>query len=62
MGLDQRQALPSDSYLQEYFGAVNDKLEIGAPLYVVIKPSHYDYANITQQNKICSAPGCDLVQ
>ncbi|KAG7097194.1 hypothetical protein E1B28_004566 [Marasmius oreades] len=35
LGLDQRLALPSDSYLVNYFNAVDDLLEVGPPVYFV---------------------------
>ncbi|KAK1228917.1 niemann-Pick type C- protein 1 [Marasmius sp. AFHP31] len=35
LGLDQRLALPSDSYLVNYFNAVDELLEVGPPVYFV---------------------------
>lgn len=35
LGLDQRLALPSDSYLVDYFNAVDSYLEVGPPVYFV---------------------------
>ncbi|GAA5955195.1 hypothetical protein JCM3765_003241 [Sporobolomyces pararoseus] len=54
LGLDQRLALPSSSYLVNYFNAVDSYLEIGPPVYFVIR--HDPNLNITEtQNveKIC---------
>lgn len=35
MGLDQRLALPSDSYLRDYFNALDTFLDVGPPTYFV---------------------------
>lgn len=37
LGLDQRIALPQDSYLIPYFDALETKLEVGPPLYFVVR-------------------------
>eukprot|EP01087_Luapelamoeba_hula_P018260 TRINITY_DN5868_c0_g1_i1.p1 TRINITY_DN5868_c0_g1~~TRINITY_DN5868_c0_g1_i1.p1 ORF type:complete len:1312 (+),score=147.15 TRINITY_DN5868_c0_g1_i1:59-3994(+) len=57
VGLDQREALPTNSYLINYFDAMDAYLAVGSPLYVVIK-SGFNYSKPLEQNKICSNPGC----
>ena len=37
MGLDQKLALPNDSYLIPYFNDISEKLLVGPPLYFVLK-------------------------
>jgi len=58
MGLDTSTALPSDSYLLDYFDAVNDYLAVGPPVYIVIR-GDYNYTDVDAQNRLCSNPGCD---
>ncbi|KAI7904640.1 patched family-domain-containing protein [Cokeromyces recurvatus] len=57
MGLDQRIALPSDSYLVPYFNDMDTYFNVGPPVYFVVKD-----ANITErsiQKKICGRfPSC----
>eukprot|EP01133_Synstelium_polycarpum_P009861 gene9861-11524_t len=56
-GLDQRVALPKDSYLQDYFNEMDLYLEAGPPFYIVVK-GQYDYINMDSQNKLCAIAGC----
>lgn len=56
-GLDQRIALPSDSYLIEYFNSVYDYLNVGPPLFIVLKD--IDLTNKENQKKLCGKfSGC----
>ncbi|CAO3578186.1 unnamed protein product [Absidia cylindrospora] len=58
LGLDQRIALPSDSYLVPYFNDLDAYFNVGPPLYFVVTG-----ANLTErsgQKQICGRfPGCD---
>ncbi|GAM20374.1 hypothetical protein SAMD00019534_035490 [Acytostelium subglobosum LB1] len=58
LGLDQSVALPKDSYLQDYFAELAERLEVGPPFYIVIQ-GNYDYSNITDQNYLCAEGGCN---
>ncbi|KAN0030141.1 hypothetical protein ACTA71_009902 [Dictyostelium dimigraforme] len=58
IGLDQRVALPSNSYLQGYFDNMANLLEVGPPFYIVVK-GDYDYTDFDSQNKLCTVNGCD---
>eukprot|EP01133_Synstelium_polycarpum_P007496 gene7496-8772_t len=61
-GLDQRVAIPKDSYLQDYFNEMDLYLEAGPPFYIVIKGNKtggpYDYPNVEAQNQLCALGGC----
>ncbi|KAG1567752.1 hypothetical protein G6F50_007921 [Rhizopus delemar] len=58
LGLDQRIALPSDSYLVQYFNDLDHYFNVGPPVYFVVKG-----ANLTSredQQKICGRfPACE---
>eukprot|EP01133_Synstelium_polycarpum_P007495 gene7495-8771_t len=56
-GLDQRVAIPKDSYLQDYFNEMDLYLEAGPPFYIVIR-GDYNYTNIDAQNQLCALGGC----
>ncbi|CAG9464392.1 unnamed protein product [Pedinophyceae sp. YPF-701] len=58
IGLDQRLALPSDSYLQGYFGDIASVLRVGAPLFFVVTDLDV-HRNATDINALCSTAGCD---
>ncbi|XP_064480279.1 NPC intracellular cholesterol transporter 1-like [Ornithodoros turicata] len=56
VGLEQEISMPLDSYLQDYFRAEKSLLDVGPPLYFVVKPG-YNYSSYSEQNLICGAPG-----
>ncbi|KAG7859767.1 hypothetical protein KL919_002472 [Ogataea angusta] len=51
LGFDQRIAIPSDSYLIDYFNAVYNYLEVGPPIYMVV--SSLDVTKLENQQKLC---------
>ncbi|KAI7850767.1 patched family-domain-containing protein [Circinella umbellata] len=58
LGLDQQIALPSDSYLVPYFDDLNDYLNIGPPVYFVVRNANM--TDLAIQKKICGRfPACD---
>jgi Niemann-Pick C1 protein len=58
IGLDQKLSMPKDSYVLDYFEALEKYLSVGTPVYFVIKNVD-DYSNIDLQNHICSSSGCN---
>ncbi|KAF8448566.1 sterol-sensing domain of SREBP cleavage-activation-domain-containing protein [Terfezia claveryi] len=58
LGLDQRIALPSDSYLIDYFNDLYDYLGTGPPVYFVTKG--YNATQLEKQKHLCGRFGvCD---
>ncbi|KAL3681041.1 hypothetical protein R1sor_023997 [Riccia sorocarpa] len=57
-GLDQRVALPRDSYLQGYFGNLTEHLRVGPPVYFVVKDLNYSTES-NQVNLLCSISHCE---
>ncbi|GJE84117.1 multidrug efflux transporter AcrB transmembrane domain-containing protein [Phanerochaete sordida] len=51
LGLDQRLAVPSDSYLVKWFDSMDDYLEIGPPVYFVVEEA--DVEQRPTQQKLC---------
>ncbi|GAA6007631.1 hypothetical protein JCM11491_003903 [Sporobolomyces phaffii] len=61
LGLDQRLALPSSSYLVNYFNALDAYLEIGPPVYFVIRHDpHLAISETSNVEKVCGRfSACD---
>ncbi|NXN93756.1 NPCL1 protein, partial [Rhinopomastus cyanomelas] len=57
VGLDQELSLPQDSYLLQYFAALNQYLAVGVPTYFVTTEG-YDFSSPNGTNAICSSAGC----
>lgn len=57
VGLDQRVAVPRDSYLVDYFNDVSNTFRVGPPVYFVVED--YDYANLNASRKISYGLGSD---
>ncbi|XP_051896739.1 NPC1-like intracellular cholesterol transporter 1 [Pristis pectinata] len=58
VGLDQELALPTDSYMLDYFAALNKYFEVGVPVYFVTTAG-YNFSSIAGINGVCSSVGCD---
>jgi Niemann-Pick C1 protein len=46
-----------DSYVLNYFDAMDHYLRVGAPVYFVVQSGH-DYTTEWGQNQICDSQGC----
>ncbi|XP_010561311.1 PREDICTED: Niemann-Pick C1-like protein 1 [Haliaeetus leucocephalus] len=57
VGLDQELAMPKDSYMLEYFAALNQYLAVGVPTYFVTTGG-YNFSSPAGINSICSSAGC----
>ncbi|CAK1543065.1 unnamed protein product [Leptosia nina] len=57
VGLDQNLALPTDSYVYKYLNAVNEILQLGPPVFFVLK-SGLNFSNPEHQNVICGGQMC----
>ncbi|XP_028312759.1 NPC1-like intracellular cholesterol transporter 1 [Gouania willdenowi] len=58
VGLDQELAMPSDSYMLDYFKYLYTYFEVGVPVYFVTKRG-YDFSTVAGINGTCSSVGCD---
>lgn len=58
-GLDQKLSMPKDSYVLDYFEALEEYLSVGVPVYFVLK-NVKDYSDVNSQNAICSTSGCNV--
>ncbi|KAM6035889.1 NPC1-like intracellular cholesterol transporter 1 [Theristicus caerulescens] len=58
VGLDQELAMPKDSYMLQYFAALNRYLAVGVPTYFVTTGG-YNFSSAAGTNGICSSAGCD---
>ncbi|XP_054660508.1 NPC1-like intracellular cholesterol transporter 1 [Grus americana] len=57
VGLDQELAMPKDSYMLQYFAALNQYLAVGVPTYFVTTGG-YNFSSSAGTNGICSSAGC----
>lgn len=58
-GLDQKLSMPKDSYVLDYFVALEKYLSVGVPVYFVVKEGQ-NYSQMKTQNAICATSGCDV--
>uniref|UniRef100_A0A8D0G122 NPC1 like intracellular cholesterol transporter 1 n=1 Tax=Sphenodon punctatus TaxID=8508 RepID=A0A8D0G122_SPHPU len=58
VGLEQQLALPTDSYLLQYFEFLNQYFMVGVPTYFVTTGG-YNFSTVAGMNGICSSVGCD---
>jgi Niemann-Pick C1 protein len=59
IGLDQKLAMPSDSYQIKYFEALQKHLKVGPPVYFVLKDG-YNYSDTNLLRLLCGASNCDV--
>ncbi|AET41154.1 sphingolipid transporter Ecym_7320 [Eremothecium cymbalariae DBVPG len=58
IGLDQRMAIPEKSYLSDYFSDLFEYLNVGPPVYFILR--NFDLTKRTNQQKICGKfTSCD---
>ncbi|KAM9516690.1 NPC1-like intracellular cholesterol transporter 1 [Guaruba guarouba] len=57
VGLDQELAMPKDSYVLQYFSALNQYLAVGVPTFFVTTEG-YNFSSPEGTNAICSSSGC----
>ncbi|NXU49109.1 NPCL1 protein, partial [Turnix velox] len=48
-----------DSYMLQYFSALNQYLAVGVPTYFVTTGG-YDFSSTNGTNAICSSAGCNV--
>ncbi|KRT84012.1 Hedgehog receptor, partial [Oryctes borbonicus] len=58
IGLDQELSMPEDSFVLKYFKYLKDYLNIGPPMYFVLKGG-LNFTQLNTQNMICSGQYCD---
>lgn len=58
LGLDQKMAVPEDSHVLSHFINMDSYLNVGPPVFFVLKGS-FDFSDPALQNLICSGPGCN---
>ncbi|XP_017025835.1 NPC intracellular cholesterol transporter 1 isoform X2 [Drosophila kikkawai] len=58
IGLDQELAMPEDSFVLHYFQSLNENLNIGPPVYFVLK-GNLSYTNTSVQNLVCAGRYCN---
>ncbi|KAH8329144.1 hypothetical protein KR074_004746 [Drosophila pseudoananassae] len=58
IGLDQELAMPEDSFVLHYFQSLNENLNIGPPVYFVLK-GDLSYTNSSVQNLVCAGRYCN---
>ncbi|CAD5229450.1 unnamed protein product [Bursaphelenchus okinawaensis] len=58
LGLDQKRSVPDDSHVYSYFKDLELNLNVGPPVFFVLKGS-FDYGDPQLQNLICTGHGCN---
>lgn len=59
VGLDQELSMPEDSFVLKYFHFLKDYLNIGPPMYFVLKPG-LDLTRPAHQNMVCGGQHCNV--
>jgi Niemann-Pick C1 protein len=57
LGLDQKMAVPEDSFVYSHFKNMDHYLSVGPPVFFIVK-GMLDYSDHNVQNLICAEPGC----
>lgn len=58
VGLDQELAMPTDSYMLQYFAYLYKYFEVGVPVYFVTTRG-FNFSSVDGMNAVCSSVGCD---
>jgi Niemann-Pick C1 protein len=58
VGLNQKLAMPYDSYQIQYFEALQKHLAVGPPVYFVLKDG-YNYSDLDALRRLCGGSTCD---
>ncbi|XDV48718.1 hypothetical protein PO909_018097 [Leuciscus waleckii] len=58
VGLDQELAMPTDSYMLDYFAYLNKYFEVGVPTYFITTKG-FNFTSAEGLNAVCSSVGCD---
>lgn len=59
VGLNQELSMPEDSFVLKYFHYLKDYLNIGPPMYFVLKPG-LDLRKPSHQNMVCGGQHCNV--
>ena len=59
VGLDQNLSVSVNSYLYDYFQAMESFLNVGVPVYFVLE-GPFPYHNEDARSLVCGSAGCDL--
>ena len=59
VGLDQNLSVSVNSYLYDYFEAMESFLNVGVPVYFVLE-GPFPYQNEDARRLVCGSAGCDL--
>ena len=59
VGLDQNLSVSVNSYLYDYFEAMESFLNVGVPVYFVLE-GPFPYQNEDARSLVCGSAGCDL--
>ncbi|TNN18496.1 Niemann-Pick type protein 1B [Schistosoma japonicum] len=57
LSLDQKLSMPTDSYMLDYFNALDNDLRVGPPVYFVVTEGH-NFTTLDGQNQVCGGTGC----
>lgn len=58
VGLDQELAMPTDSYMLDYFAYLYKYFEVGVPTYFITTKG-FNFNSMDGMNAVCSSVGCD---